>query len=76
MVVGGFDWFVGFGVVCDGVCVVVFMFMLVGFGLKVGLVLLYVWLLWVYLEVLSLVLVLMSVVMVNLGIYGIVCFDL
>lgn len=73
---GGSDRFAGLGAVCDGVRVAVFMLTLVGFGSKAGLVPLHAWLPRAHPEAPSPVSALMSAAMVNLGIYGIVRFDL
>lgn len=73
---GGSDRFAGLGAVCDGVRAAVFMLTLVGFGSKAGLVPLHAWLLRAHPEAPSPVSALMSAAMVNLGIYGIVRFDL
>nr|WP_019283500.1 proton-conducting transporter membrane subunit [Mycobacterium tuberculosis] len=73
---GGSDRFAGLGAVCDGVRAAVFMLTLVGFGSKAGLVPLHAWLPRAHPEAPSPVSALMSAAMVNLGIYGIVRFDL
>lgn len=73
---GGSDRLAGLGAVCDGVRAAVFMLTLVGFGSKAGLVPLHAWLPRAHPEAPSPVSALMSAAMVNLGIYGIVRFDL
>lgn len=72
----GSDRFAELGRVPDGVRDVVFVLTVAGFGSKAGLVPLHAWLPRAHPEAPSPVSALMSAAMVNLGIYGIVRFDL
>jgi hydrogenase-4 component B len=73
---GGADRFADLGSVGEGVRTAVFLLTLAGFGSKAGLVPLHAWLPRAHPEAPSPVSALMSAAMVNLGIYGIVRFDL
>ncbi|MFX0578616.1 proton-conducting transporter membrane subunit [Nocardia nepalensis] len=72
----GADRFGEFGAVADATKNVVFVLTVAGFGAKAGLVPLHAWLPRAHPEAPSPVSALMSATMVNLGIYGIVRFDL
>lgn len=73
---GGADRFADLGPVTDGTRIAVFALTVAGFGSKAGLVPLHAWLPRAHPEAPSPVSALMSAAMVNLGIYGIVRFDL
>jgi hydrogenase-4 component B len=73
---GGADRFAELTAVPEGVRTAVFLLTVVGFGSKAGLVPLHAWLPRAHPEAPSPVSALMSAAMVNLGIYGIVRFDL
>jgi hydrogenase-4 component B len=73
---GGADRFTDLTAVPEGARTVVFLLTVAGFGSKAGLVPLHAWLPRAHPEAPSPVSALMSAVMVNLGIYGIVRFDL
>ena len=73
---GGTDRFVDLGRIPDGTRTAVFVLTVAGFGSKSGLVPLHAWLPRAHPEAPSPVSALMSAAMVNLGIYGIVRFDL
>ncbi len=73
---GGADRFADLSGVSDGARTAVFVLTLLGFGSKAGLVPLHAWLPRAHPEAPSPVSALMSAAMVNLGIYGIVRFDL
>ena len=73
---GGADRFAALSAVPDGVRIAVFALTVAGFGSKAGLVPLHAWLPRAHPEAPSPVSALMSAAMVNLGIYGIVRFDL
>ena len=73
---GGADRFAALGPVPDGARIAVFALTVAGFGSKAGLVPLHAWLPRAHPEAPSPVSALMSAAMVNLGIYGIVRFDL
>ena len=73
---GGADRFAALGRVPDGARIAVFALTVAGFGSKAGLVPLHAWLPRAHPEAPSPVSALMSAAMVNLGIYGIVRFDL
>lgn len=73
---GGANRFADLTAVSDGVRTTVFLLTLAGFGSKAGLVPLHAWLPRAHPEAPSPVSALMSAAMVNLGIYGIVRFDL
>lgn len=72
---GGADRFTEFGALSSGTRAVVFALTVAGFGSKAGLVPLHAWLPRAHPEAPSPVSALMSAAMVNLGIYGIVRFD-
>nr|WP_174566853.1 proton-conducting transporter membrane subunit [Nocardia crassostreae] len=74
--VGGMDGFDALAGVPDGTRAIVFALTVAGFGSKAGLVPLHAWLPRAHPEAPSPVSALMSAAMVNLGIYGIVRFDL
>jgi hydrogenase-4 component B len=74
--VGGADRFAELTAVPEGVRSAVFLLTVVGFGSKAGLVPLHAWLPRAHPEAPSPVSALMSAAMVNLGIYGIIRFDL
>jgi hydrogenase-4 component B len=74
--VGGADRFAELTAVPEGVRTAVFLLTFVGFGSKAGLVPLHAWLPRAHPEAPSPVSALMSAAMVNLGIYGIIRFDL
>ncbi|WP_062894559.1 proton-conducting transporter transmembrane domain-containing protein, partial [Mycobacterium avium] len=73
---GGADRFADLTRVSDGARTVVFVLTMAGFGSKAGLVPLHAWLPRAHPEAPSPVSALMSAAMVNLGVYGIVRFDL
>jgi hydrogenase-4 component B len=73
---GGADRFAELTAVPEGVRTAVFLLTVVGFGSKAGLVPLHAWLARAHPEAPSPVSALMSAAMVNLGIYGIIRFDL
>jgi hydrogenase-4 component B len=73
---GGADRFAELTDVPEGVRTVVFLLTVVGFGSKAGLVPLHAWLPRAHPEAPSPVSALMSAAMVNLGVYGIIRFDL
>ncbi|WP_343710484.1 proton-conducting transporter membrane subunit [Mycobacterium sp.] len=73
---GGADRFAALGPITDAARVAVFALTVAGFGSKAGLVPLHAWLPRAHPEAPSPVSALMSAAMVNLGIYGIVRFDL
>ena len=73
---GGADRFAALGRVPDGARIAVFALTVAGFGSKAGLVPLHAWLPRAHPEAPSPVSALMSAAMVNLGVYGIVRFDL
>ncbi len=73
---GGADRFADLSAVPPGVRTAVFLLTLVGFGSKAGLLPLHAWLPHAHPEAPSPVSALMSAAMVNLGIYGIIRFDL
>lgn len=73
---GGADRFAALAPVSDGTRIAVFALTVAGFGSKAGLVPLHAWLPRAHPEAPSPVSALMSAAMVNLGVYGIVRFDL
>ena len=73
---GGADRFVALAPLSDGARVAVFALTVAGFGSKAGLVPLHAWLPRAHPEAPSPVSALMSAAMVNLGVYGIIRFDL